>query len=243
MSENLNLFLLIGQSNMCGRGPFTEGVPPLKDPRIRMFRLGRWLDANEPLAVDSATAGAGPAMSFALKLLLAQPAARIGLIPCAYGGTKLQQWQPGEDLYEHAVALARLTGKQGVLKGILWHQGEGDSGDPAWAASYGERFAAMIAKLREDLGAQAVPVVAGELGEFLRDRPGVPHYPLVNRALHDQVGRIPRYAVASAAGLSDRGDQLHFNAASQRTFGERYADAYAGLVKENGLPPLLDSPA
>ncbi len=231
--DSLNLFLLIGQSNMCGRG-FLTTVEPLKDPRISMFRVGRWSEAREPLFVDKETAGIGPGMSFALRLLRDGPEAKIGLLPCAFGGTKLHMWAPGADLYDHAVAITRIALKQGRLKGILWHQGEGDSGVPERAATYGETFEAMIAKLREDLDARDVPVVAGELGEFLKDRPGIPHFPLINQALRDAAARIPRYACVSAAGLTDIGDHLHFDAPSQRIFGERYAEAYLALAKHGG---------
>jgi hypothetical protein len=225
----LNLILLIGQSNMCGRG-FPDTVPPLKDPRIRMFRLGRWSEAAEPLFIDKATAGIGPAMSFSTRLLETAPEAQIGLIPCAFGGTKLHMWQPGEDLYEHAVALAKLARRQGRLRAILWHQGEGDSGDPERAGTYGARFAGMIARLRDDLEAKDVPVIAGELGEFLKDRPGIPHFTTINQALREAGNVISNYACVSAAGLSDIGDHLHFNAPSQRIFGERYAEAFLKLT-------------
>lgn len=225
MASEMNLFLLIGQSNMAGRGD-PAGVPAIQDPRILMFRVGLWKQAAEPLHADKNTAGIGPGMSFAARLLEAAPAAKIGLLPCAFGGTKLHMWAPGQTLYAHAVAITKIALGQGRLRGILWHQGEGDSGDPERAATYGDRFAAMIAQLREDLDAKNVPVIAGELGEFLKDRPGIPHFPVINRALRDLEGRIPLYACVSAEGLADIGDHLHFNAASQRVFGERYAAAY-----------------
>jgi hypothetical protein len=87
----------------------------------------------------------------------------------------------------------------------------------------------MIARLRADLNAPAVPVVAGELGEFLKDRPGISHFPIINQALREAAGRISRYACVSSAGLTDIGDHLHFDAPSQRIFGERYAEAYLGI--------------
>ncbi len=223
MSKDLAIFLLIGQSNMAGRGRLKD-VQKLEHPHVFMFREGRWITASEPLHTDKPQiAGTGLAMSFAVELIGAAGIAPIGLIPCAVGGTPLSRWMPGADLYENAVATARSALATGHLSGVLWHQGESDSGRREEAESYGERFRRMIQNLRADLSAESVPVIAGELGYFLRQYDGCPFFELVNAQLRQLANSLPGYGCVSAEGMKDNGDALHFDAASLREFGIRYA--------------------
>jgi len=109
MNSELNIFLLIGQSNMAGRGRFDE-VSTLRDPQVSMFQDGRWTVAEEPLHTDKPIiAGVGLGMSFAVELLTRAHPTPIGLVPCAVGGTQLSRWMPGADLYENAVSITRLA--------------------------------------------------------------------------------------------------------------------------------------
>jgi hypothetical protein len=223
MKSKPDIFLLIGQSNMAGRGILGE-VPALRHPQILMFRDNLWQLAVEPLHTDKPQiAGVGLGMSFAMELLAHAKDAQIGLVPCAVGGTPLARWMPGADLYENAVSAAKRALTSGILRGILWHQGEGDSGDPERAGSYGERFKQMVLGLRAALSAPRVPVVAGELGGFLREHAGCAHFKTVNQQLRALTKVLPVYGCVSARGLTDKGDQLHFNSQSLRTFGVRYA--------------------
>ena len=75
-----DLILLIGQSNMAGRGLMGE-VAPLENARIEMLRDGEWQPASEPLHTDKETAGIGLAMSFAAEYLKTSPDVHVGLIP------------------------------------------------------------------------------------------------------------------------------------------------------------------
>ena len=125
--EKLHLYLLIGQSNMAGRG-VVEEQDKQSHPRVLKFtKENSWATATDPLHFDKPTiAGVGLGSSFGRALAEANPDATIGLIPCAVGGTPLSRWSKGGDLYAQALERARLALKDGVLKGILWHQGEGD---------------------------------------------------------------------------------------------------------------------
>lgn len=228
--DEINIFLLMGQSNMAGRGHLSE-VPDLSHPDILMFRDGRWIAAKEPLHTDKpAVAGAGLGMGFAVELLHCRAMRPVGLVPCAVGGTPLSRWMPGGDLYANAVSQARQALAGGVLKGVLWHQGETDSGNTDDANRYGQRLESMISRLRLDLEAEAVPVITGELGQFLEHYSTPLLHKVINRQLGELEGRVSYYACVSAAGLTDNGDALHFNAASLREFGRRYADAYVGMT-------------
>lgn len=226
MSTQQDLFLLIGQSNMAGRG-LLETTTPMPNPHISMYREGTWQTATEPLHTDKPTAGINLAISFAHHIFN-QTATPIGLIPCAVGGTPLSRWMPQNDLYEDAVAIAKEALSDGSpLKGILWHQGEADSKDIPTANSYGTRLTEMITTLRQELNADHVPFITGELGYFLQKHAICNHFTLINQTLRTL--NVPRYACASAHGLTDLGDDVHFDGPSLRTFGTRYAQAFQAV--------------
>ena len=224
----MDIFLLMGQSNMAGRG-LLEDVEPIRHERIRVFQDGCWTIAEEPLHHDRPTAGIGLAMSFARTVLDANPDTDIGLVPRAVGSTPLERWMPGADLYEGAMAAAREAARDGTIKAVLWHQGEHDSKSEADASSYVQRFSGMVATLREQLDAPSMPVIVGELGGYLSERPDFPHYRIVNAELRKVPDAVPGSAFVNAEGLTDKGDSLHYDARSLRIFGERYAAAYLRL--------------
>jgi hypothetical protein len=226
--EPFRLYLLIGQSNMAGRGAIGESdrVP---HPRVFTFtRTNTWAPAIDPLHFDKPTiAGVGLGSAFGRAMADAHPGVGIGLIPCAVGGTPLSRWMKDGDLYQQALARARVALKDGTLAGILWHQGESDSGTEATARNYGERLAQMVADLRNDLGAGDVPFVAGKLGEFLKreSKEGKPNFwPVVNEQLAALPARVPKSAVVESSGLKHKGDDVHFDSPSLREFGRRYAE-------------------
>ncbi len=234
--ESFDLYLLIGQSNMAGRGYLT---PTNRVPCEGVYKFdgsGVWRAADEPLHCDKHSSGAGLGASFANAMLGdARPGTAIGLIPCAFGGTSLGLWMPGEWLYENAVLKARHAMRRGMLKGILWHQGEADC-SKGKVATYAKRFEAMIGSMRRDLGCPDVPVVVGELGRFLADWPGkdgmAEHFAAVNEQLHSLTGRVAGCACVSSEGLTHRGDTLHFSTESLRVLGERYAAEMRRLQKK-----------
>ena len=113
-AQGIRSFLLVGQSNMAGRGDLTP-ENTITAPDCFMLRMGRWQPMSEPINVDRAVAegavprsGANLAASFAAQLQK-ETGAKIGLIPCADGGTRISQWQPGEVLFDHAVFQAKLA--------------------------------------------------------------------------------------------------------------------------------------
>jgi len=233
MIDEMSVFLLIGQSNMAGRGKLDD-VPELMHPQVFMFREGRWLPAREPLHTDKPhVAGVGLGMSFALALAEKTGIAPLGLVPCAVGGTPLNQWMPGADLYKNAVTTVKSALVHGTLAGVLWHQGEGDSHNQDDAASYGPRLAKMIQQLRADLSAESVPVIAGELGFFLQHHGGCDYFDLVNEQLREVENIVPGYSCVSARGMQDNGDSVHFNAESLREFGRRYAQKFIEMRRQD----------
>jgi len=221
--KQMKLFLLIGQSNMSGRGK-VEAQDQVENPRIFMLTKDlQWMPAKDPLHFDKPATGVGLGSEFAREIHKADPKASIGLIPCAVGGTSLDQWKSGGPLYSAAVTRAKEAMKQGKLAGILWHQGESDSGNPKNVATYADRLDGMIGQLRKDLDAEKVPVVLGELIREFKTNDSI------NVELAVAAKKIPMCALVSSEGLGKK--QLHFGAADLRTFGQRYAVEYLKLAK------------
>jgi len=219
--------LMIGQSNMAGRG-FIDDVEPIENPNCYMLRMARWQPMSEPINPDRSMfkgkfkSGVSLAASFADDFAN-HINAPVGLIPCADGGTKLKQWMPGELLFDHAVAMTKLAQRTSELKCIIWHQGESDLKNEESVTTYKERFIEMITKLREELDAHDVPVIIGELSHspdpdnYERSN----HFKL-NSVFSEIAKELTLCSVASSDGLILKADNLHFNSVSLREFGHRY---------------------
>lgn len=181
----IHAFLMVGQSNMAGRGIASE-VEPIRNVRIKVLRNGRWQSMYVPVNGDRPFSGISLAESFA-DAYAKEKQVDVGLIPCADGGTCLEDWQIGGLLYDHAVMQARLAQRTSSLRGILWHQGEGDC-TPERYPLYEERLTLILQGFRRDLCLPEVPILVGGLGDFLADRtedPSLKNYVFVNQALQD----------------------------------------------------------
>ncbi|PZF71050.1 sialate O-acetylesterase [Taibaiella soli] len=223
----IHSFLMIGQSNMAGRG-YLKDVPPILNESVKTLRNGRWQIMSEPINYDRPTAGVGLAASFAAAYSLKQKVAEIGLIPCADGGTSLEDWSAGNALFDHAVAQAKLAQRSSNLTGILWHQGESDC-FPERAAVYQEKLGAIIKQLRLELAVPDIPLIVGGLGSFLTAGMYGKYfssYTAVNEALLQFAKTQPDTYFVTADGLNANQDQLHFDAVSQRILGIRYFEAF-----------------
>lgn len=235
----IHSFLMIGQSNMAGRG-FAGDVPQIYDEHIKMQRNGVWHNMFEPINYDLPSAGIGLGASFAASWRFDNMQNEIGLIPCAEGGSNLDDWAIGGALFDNAVSQAQLAQRTSELKGILWHQGENDC-SPENAQRYCEKFAVIINELRRVLHIREVPLILGGLGDYLSEGLFGKYfsaYPLINEALEKFVQTNENCYFVTAKELTANPDGLHFNARSQRLFGVRYYDAYHHL--RNIFEPLAD---
>ncbi len=190
---DMQLFLLVGQSNMAGRG-MVEPEDEVEDPHIFMqTKEKQWVPARDPMHFDKPkVAGVGPGLSFARTLLKTDPNINIGMIPAARGGSNIREWKARNDgFYAWAMQRAKKAGENGTLRGILWHQGEADCTDENTAA-YAGRFSAMIQQMRTDLGNENLPVVIGELGYFN------PTHEKFNANLPAVAASVPHCALVSA---------------------------------------------
>ncbi len=235
---NFHLFLLIGQSNMAGRGKVAD-EDRVPNPRVLMLTKGnKWAAAVDPLHFDKPKiVGVGVGRTFGIEIASDDPDVTIGLIPCAVGGSPISSWEPGafyrptnSHPYDDALRRAKVALQAGTLKGILWHQGESDS-KPPLAEAYEQKLHALIARLRNELHAASVPFIAGQLGQF-EERPWDEHRKLVNAAHQSLSTKVARAAFVNSNGLAHKGDEVHFDAASYRELGRRYAAAYRKLTEQ-----------
>ena len=228
-------FLLVGQSNMAGRG-FPSEVEKLPNKDIYVLRNGRWWPMYVPVNPDRVTAGINLSESIVYEFLKEHPGDTVGIIPCADGGTSLDQWMPGKVLFDHAVMMTSLALRSSTLAGILWHQGESDCGDDRHPL-YQEKCTHILEQLRREVGCPDVPLLLGGLGDFLplcEKSTKFINYVHVNAHLQAMARSMKNCAFVSAEGLGANPDNLHFSAAALREFGLRYYEAYKGLTPVRG---------
>jgi hypothetical protein len=232
-----NSFLMIGQSNMAGRG-FIKEVPVIYNHNIKMLRNGNWQTMWEPINYDRPNAGVGLAASFAAAWQLKNQTSEIGLIPCADGGTSLDDWNVDGILFKNAVFQTKLAQKTSTLKGILWHQGESDC-ELNKANHYSEKFSTIIQTLRNELEVSDIPLIIGGLGDFLTQ--GIygeyfESYTIVNQELEKFAENNENCYFVTASGLNANPDGIHIDANSQRIFGVRYFESFQ--TKQSILKPI-----
>lgn len=232
VSKDYDVFLLIGQSNMAGRGEMLEGDDKVFDDNVFILNdKGEPVPACNPLNQYSTIRKQdqeqkiGPGFGFSRKVSQAT-GRKILLVVNARGGSNIEQWDKDSEkynYYDEAVRRARQAMEYGTLKGILWHQG---CSDVSRRDIYMDWLKEFVSSLRADLG--HVPFVAGELGQWRS-------YVLpFNEMLHTITENIPDsdwvssdggvpIVTATSNGEPDMKD-AHFNRESQIILGERYAD-------------------
>ncbi|MBR7111466.1 MAG: sialate O-acetylesterase [Clostridia bacterium] len=233
--KDVTSFLMVGQSNMAGRGDIGE-VEPIKNGLCHVLRFGVWQPMCEPLNVDRGSCaeflpGVCLATSFA-DALAKHTGEHIGLIPCAYGGSGIKKWQPGGVLFDHAVMMAKLAMRTSTLGGIIWHQGENDCSHFD-AEAYRAAFLNTMTSLRRELG-EDLPIIIGELSGHIapaRWEKIARGVPAMNALLRELASELPNCRIVKAADLPCRSDGIHFSAASCRTLGVRYFEEYKALTE------------
>lgn len=241
--DKFSLFLLMGQSNMVGRGRMLKNVPP--DGRLLRFNKDlKWDLAQNPLHQNHPKNDRiGPGMSFgrAMMYVFGQDVT-IGLVPCAVGGSSLSRWEKdGGDCYASTIKRARAAGQYGTLTGVLWHQGERDCGDERSANTYAARLDRMIADLRADLQTPDLPFVAGGLLDSIRELPRDrqrPYVDTVQSALRSLPERVPYTAWVDASTFRHIGDFVHIDPRDQLKFGVYYAEQMRQLLGFDEVAPL-----
>jgi hypothetical protein len=251
---NFYIFLCLGQSNMEGFPGIEPQDKTTVDKRFQVLaavdfpNLGRtkghWYDAVPPLCRGHT--GLCPADYFGRTMVAHLPEKiRVGVVNVSVAGCKIElfdkdnfqtyaataaPWMKntikeyGGNPYAHLVEMAKLAQKEGVIKGILLHQGESNTNDKQWPAKVKGVYDNLIKDL--SLKAESVPLLAGELVNA--DQQGA--CASMNSIIAELPKTIPNSYVISSKGCTSRPDHLHFNAAGYRELGRRYAVKMLALL-------------
>ena len=239
--SSFDLYVCIGQSNMAGRATLT---PEVMDTLQNVYLLndkGNFEPAVNPLnrystvRKDLSMQRLGPAYGFA-KEMARQTKRPVGLVVNARGGSSINSWLKGskDGYYEEALSRVRIAMKQGgVLKAILWHQGEADCSNPE---AYKQKLISLVKDLREDLGMPNLPVVVGQISQWnwtKREAGTVPF----NQMIKKVSSFIPHSDWVSSKGLGWYKDEKdpHFNTEAQLLLGKRYAKKVLKFYKHRQL--------
>ena len=248
-NHDMDVFLLIGQSNMQGVAPIGSLDTVTLDNVYLFNDKNKWEPAKnipdsgmnrystvkrKPVTLF------GPAYTFGRKIQQYTQHA-IGIVSNARGATRIEWWQKGFqhdtsfngesdfDLFEKAIArtkAALATNPRARLKGILWHQGEADN-DPERSPYYMLRLKALVRDLRIEFDNPELPFIAGEVATW--NGRGTNVNPIIRNIKKE----IPYTDWVSSSGYTSidlENNDPHFDNLSQRSFGCRYADKAAELI-------------
>ena len=231
--EKFHLFLLVGQSNMAGRGK-VEDQDKKPHPRVLMFnKEQQWVPAVDPIHFDKTSAGVGLGKTFGMTLAEANPDITIGLIPCAVGGSPIDSWKPGV-FYKAANAhpwddfqkRAKAALPAGTLKGILWHQGESDANqqlpDRTLSGENYRRYLELLIRASQKEVGWAVPWFVAQASYHSESDPGSPDIRDAQKALWSSGVALEGPDTDSLRAEYRSG--VHFNGAGLRKHGQLWAE-------------------
>ncbi|MCE5345511.1 MAG: sialate O-acetylesterase [Bacteroidales bacterium] len=234
--ENLWVFILAGQSNMAGRG-LVEPQDTIPSERILTInKNGEIIVAKEPLHFNEPSmAGLDCGLSFGKSMIRQLPdSISILLIPVAVGGSSISQWT-GDSIFRKVQLLTNFREKvmlgqrYGLIKGILWHQGENDA-NQIDIPLYKNRLTALFGKFREISGNKNLPILIGELGSYSENNE---NWKKINEQIRLYSSTDNNTIIISTTDLKEKGDKVHFNSEGQRMMGQRFADGYISKILSN----------
>ena len=241
-------------------GPRFLWMPAVDYPATETLterKMGEWYEAIPPLCRPNT--GLTPADWFGRTLVESLPEnIKIGVIHVAIGGidikgflpdsidnyvkTKAPGWMKGmlaaydNNPYKRLVTLAKKAQKDGVIKGILMHQGETNTGDPKWAGMVKEVYDNLCGDLQlkpEEVNLYAGNIVqAGGKGVCIGCKKQIDELP---QTLHTA-------QVISSDDCTNGPDRLHFDAAGYRELGCRYGEAVARHLGYEPKRPYIEMP-
>lgn len=234
------VFIMAGQSNMAGRAKVGKEDENNNPRIITMDSNNNWVVAKEPLHFyEPSLSGLDCGISFAREMLKNVPEfVTIALVPCAVGGSSIYQWLNDEEhkgvkLLSNFESKIKIAQQKGVIKGILWHQGERNA-NPVDSKNYELALAKLVLKFRSVTGNAQLPIVFGEIGRYAENPDKQSYIEAVNKSMQEVAKKNSNLYVVSSEGLEHRGDNLHFNAVAQRRLGILYAEKimYALSIKK-----------
>jgi sialate O-acetylesterase len=261
-----DIWLLAGQSNMEGVGDLIDVEKP--SDKVNSFNQSdEWVNAKEPLhelpsaadrvhwrrnaagelerltgpALEQYRAnrkkGAGLGLPFAIEYEK-RTGIPVGLLPCAHGGTSMDQWSPalkdkaGDSLYGATIRRAALVGK---IKGILWYQGESDA-NPKAAPLFAEKFEQLVSAFRKDLDQPNLPFYYVQIGRHINNQ-NIQPWNFVQEAQRLSESRLGNSVMFSSVD-SDLDDGIHVSTYDLKRIGRAMAAVAAGKAKKG---PHLES--
>jgi hypothetical protein len=250
---NFHIYLCFGQSNMAGAAR-AEAQDSVVDARFQMMSAmdcpdkgrekGSWYTAIPPIC--DCNAGISPVDYFGRTLIENLPEnIKVGVINVSVGGCRIELFDKknyqsyvetapdwmlnwinnyGGNPYGHLLEMARLAQKDGVIKGILLHQGESNPNDTLWTQKVKDIYDNLMADL--NLDPMKTPIIAGELvsAEFEGRCAGF------NQFIAQLPNVIPNAHVVSSEGCPGQKDGLHFTAEGYRILGRRYGAKMLSLL-------------
>jgi hypothetical protein len=255
-NKKFYVYLCIGQSNMEGNAKF-EPQDTIVNKRFQVLeavdcdnlnrKKGQWYTAVPPLS--RCKTGLTPADYFGREMIANLPEdVKVGVINVAVGGCKIElfdkdnyesyvstspQWlksmvaQYDGNPYARLVEMAKIAQKDGVIKGILLHQGESNTNDTLWTKKVKVVYDNLLKDL--NLKAESTPLLAGEVVHA--DQGGI--CASMNKIIATLPETIPNSHVISSSGCPDVADNLHFSAEGYRMLGKRYAAKMLEIMKNS----------
>jgi hypothetical protein len=251
---NFQIYLSFGQSNMEGNAKFEPQDTVAVDSRFQVLEavncpeigreIGKWYTAKPPLC--RCKTGLTPTDYFGRTMVANLPEnVKVGVINVAVGGCKIElfdtekyenymttapDWMKAMvkeydgNPYARLVAMAKIAQKDGVIKGILLHQGESNTGDTLWT----KKVKIVYDNLMKDLNLdpKKVPLLSGETVNA--EQGGI--CASMNTIIATLPKTIPNSYVISSKGCTVAKDNLHFDAAGYRELGKRYAQKMLSLI-------------
>ena len=256
-NPDFHIYLCFGQSNMEGQGKIEEEdkiaesrfkvLQSVDCPNLNRMK-GNWYPAVAPLC--QCFSGLSPADYFGRTMIQNLPEdITIGVVHVAVGGcdirlfdkdlyqdydsTYTDKWfvekikSYGGNPYKHLIDLAKLAQKDGVIKGILLHQGETNTDDEKWPGYVKKIYKDMMKDLH--LKPKQVPIIAGEVVH--KDQEG--KCASMNEIIATLPDVVKTAHVVSSGGCTDQGDKVHFSSEGYRELGRRYALMMLGILGYN----------
>lgn len=245
--SKMDIYILLGQSNMAGRGKLADLPQWFPRNRGRLFAfnntLNSWVQAAEPLqdpddpvyAVKADRGGGiGPGLSFA-DAMAGFCFKDIGVILCARGGTAIAAWQRNTkptSLYGALMSRVYIASNTGSIRGIIIYHGESDTKNSQMAFLWKEHFVDLVRCLRYDLGNESLPVVFAQLATVsdsrrARKEHGYAAWDLL-KSIQAEIKEC-NVAMVQTDDLSLT-DGLHLDTKSQIILGQRFAQKMLTLI-------------
>lgn len=240
--EKLHIYILAGQSNMSGRAKVEDEDRKVPQNLFLLDKAGKWVEASHPFiqytnvpngADDRVIKAAGKSglnfgLTFARRMLATNPEAAIGLVVNSQGGSAIESWKKGAKAsnYDKTLERVRAVRNSGLIKGVLWHQGEANM---TLADKYPAALAQVIEQFRKDLDSPNLPFIVGQIAPLPKQKDKIEPF---NMGLLKLPMLVPNTGVVRADDLS--GADIHFNSADTRTLGLRYAEEMLKVQKASG---------